>query len=1494
MKKLISLIIILIVSFTQAQQKFTNQFIEKAYIQLNNVLFQPGETVFFKIFVTDQNNQPLSKSDFVYVDVFDASNKKIQTQQYLIKNGGAEGSFNLNDEISGLNKLVVYTSLQNQSNQNTFEKTFFVQKVHAPNLIMSLDFKKKAYGNSDICEADFSLKTNQNEPIRFHNFKYDIFLNGHLHETKSNKTNEKGESLISFQLPNDLTSTDGIINVKISYDNQEESVTRSIPIKFNHIDLQFLPEGGHYILGQQSKIYFIAKDENGLPLDCKGHIYDGKNEKIAAFESFHDGMGEFSFIPINDNYYAIINSPFESKKIDLPKPSKDIYSLSTIFDNQILNVNIHSPEISKVQIIIRNQAKIVLSKSINLSAKQNKFNIDTKDFPTGTYAISLLKDEKIVAEKLFFNKYQENLKINFKTDKNVYQPREQVDVLVETLDVNNKPVSSHLAVSVINEKTLAFINDKQHTILSWFLFGHEVKGKIHEPNFYFNPKEDVSKRQQALDLLLNTHGWRKFHQSEINNMNFNKEFYPETINATMGYVVDAKNKPVRTKVYMITDDQNVYETKTDETGYFIFKKINYSRYAYVVAESKSNNKYQIILAQTKPDDWANFVKENAISNPYEAIIFESYSTVKKNSTTSASSTILQEDYEPTSLSLNASNALEEVVIVDYNFNRRNSALVSVIKTEDITANLQGKLTGVNVISSSGNTGADSKVLIRGGSSLYGNSTNQEPLYIVDGIPISKENFSAIDQNNIMSINVLKGMNATSLYGVGASNGVIVIRTKNTKSGIILSKKSHYVVEYLQSKKQNIGESALFYIPNYKDQQNPEIKDDFRSCIYWNKTIQTDKNGQAKFSFYNSDEVTSFAIIGEGISALGHVGHSKHNYAVLDPIEIETKLPIYASVNDEIVMPVRIKNNTNQSQNILIKFIENDVIKTNDNLKNITLNPNESTSINYLFSTNKSFKNIPIVLEITQNNKSFKIEKTLDIYSVGFPKSISFSGHESTVLDFNLENMIENTLETEFSIFNNRFEMLTSTLDKMLREPHGCFEQVSSTNYPNIMIVKFLENQPSFRDKKNQALQILNSGYRKLANYKSKDGGYEWYGGNPGNEALTAYGLLQFYEMRPYVDINENEFNDMKKWLLSRRDNKGGFNQVSGRYGFSGIHPTVNNAYITYVLSEIGEKNIDKEFQTAFTESLNEKDNYKMALMALTAFNLNKKSDYQNLMNHLNKQLETKDLQKIKVGQTVVNSYGQSKQLEFLALYGLALLKNKTINSDTQKVLKYIESSQTSYGFGSTQSNALCLKFIINYLMMIEEKNSHAKDDLMVNNHAVNLSANSFGNVVIKSLDLKEINQIKIVKANQSPYALIVNFQSSLPENSPQSMVLLKTTVPNPKVKINDVCRINVELINTKSEVLFNPLVRIGIPGGLSPEPWQLKELIDKNIIDYYEIINNELVLYFREINAKATKTIILDFKAIVAGKYKGKASSAYLYYNIEHKHYNEGIVVEVK
>jgi len=138
--------------------------------------------------------------------------------------------------------------------------------------------------------------------------------------------------------------------------------------------------------------------------------------------------------------------------------------------------------------------------------------------------------------------------------------------------------------------------------------------------------------------------------------------------------------------------------------------------------------------------------------------------------------------------------LSEVVVTSYQGILKESEVVSAssnVKSEDIEQVpiasidqiLQGNVAGANVRQASGQPGQSATVIIRGRTSLNGDT---EPLYILDGMPVNQDNFRSLNSNDIESMRVLKDAAATAIYGNRGAAGVILITTKNAKKNSNLS------------------------------------------------------------------------------------------------------------------------------------------------------------------------------------------------------------------------------------------------------------------------------------------------------------------------------------------------------------------------------------------------------------------------------------------------------------------------------------------------------------------------------------------------------------------------------------------------------------------------------------------------------------------------------------------------------------------------------------
>src|SRR5207253_8197502 len=180
----------------------------------------------------------------------------------------------------------------------------------------------------------------------------------------------------------------------------------------------------------------------------------------------------------------------------------------------------------------------------------------------------------------------------------------------------------------------------------------------------------------------------------------------------------------------------------------------------------------------------------------------------------------------------------------------------------------------------------------------------------------------------------------------------------------------------------------------------------------------------------------------------------------------------------------------------------------------------------------------------------------------------------------------------------------------------------------------------------------------LTTFESSEKGYEWFGANPGHEGLTAYGIMEFTDMKKAgADVDMKMLERTSSWLMKHKDGKGGFAREKHAYhDFGRISDDILNAYIVYGLAEGGYTDIKKEFETSYKKAMETKDPYLLAMMANDAYSLKvtTKGD-EALWVLVSKQ--AKDGSFTGLSHSITYSQGQSLNIETTSLAIMSFLKS---------------------------------------------------------------------------------------------------------------------------------------------------------------------------------------------------------------------------------------------
>ena len=1406
---------------------------ERIYVHFDKPFYEPGDAIWFSAYLRDgQTLKPSQKSDIIHVELLNPKGGVEKSLNIIAKNGKAAGDFQLDNEaLGGLYKVRAYTNwMKNEGEDNAFVKELQVQDVILPNLKMKLNFEKKAFGAGDEVIAKLQLNTNENKPLSDYKIKFVANLNGQKIIEKVDITDEEGIKYIKFNLPKELKTNDGLLNVLIDYNGSTESISRSIPIILNKVKFATFPEGGDMLCGFNNTIAFRALNEFDKPADIEGIVIDEKGNTITTFSSFHQGMGTFKLNPLAKQKYTVkITKPEGiAETFKLPEALQRGYGLSIDNTNeeQVL-ATINSTENEELSLVAQVRGKAYYTTSVNVKKGNTKILFPTNNFPIGVSQITLFDSKGIArAERLAFVNKNKQLNITIETDKDKYLPREKVKMTLSVKDERGLPMPANLSLAVANDQLLSFADDKQGNLLAQFLLQQDIKDKVEEPNFYFDEKE--KKSTQALDNLLLTSGWRRFTwekvlEGETPIINFTAE---KTV--VSGKIVDAyTGKPINSSQIKIT---NGLQFNADWDGQFYLKGLDLANPQTVTFKAQGYS------------DQAQYIQ----SYNQEMIVYlypTNYNYYNYPKTTSKSRS-KKGNFAPQQL---PSVAMGEGVNEDFEAPEMNNIF-------------KGPLNEPNKVKREVKQKAPKDEIVL------------------------KDKEADFDEVEIVSVDAKKADDKIE----------VADRRANAFGGLASGKAMQNqanIIKYYRARQ--------YPAPLYKEDETTETRTDFRNTIYWNPNIEIGYSGKKIIEFFTSDDITSFRTTVEGMSNDGSLGRTEKTFFSQLPFAMSTKIPVEVASEDIVSIPLTIKNNTNKPIGGLLNIIVPEALQAimaTPSIQTIMPGTAKTIYLDYKVLDKMGVGDITITYKACGLGDAFT--QKIKIAPKGFPVATSFSGQEvENQFSFTMNKVINGSAKAIFTAYPNVVSDLMKGVEGILREPGGCFEQTSMSAYPNAMVLDYLKSTDSKDDKTlAYAGGLLDRGYKRLTTFETKDKGYEWFGASPAHQGLTALGIMEFVDMKKAGgDVDQKMIDRTADWILSQKDEKGGFKRNTQAYhDFGRISDDVTNAYIVYAMSEAGFSNLKTEFNASVKKALETKDAYLLAMMANTAYKMNDAKTAEQIMNVL-LPLQAKDGSWTGSTHSITYSQGQSLTIETTAITMMAILKSQGKNAnELNNAVKYLVSSRSGYGvFSSTQGTILALKALTEFAKASKKTTEDGTIQIFVDGKKVaekEYKAGDKGAITVDGLEQyltkegKHDIKVKYVGVKTPlPYSVAVNWNTTLPNSQTECAVDLKTKLAQLTANVGETVRLSATVTNKKSTDIPSTMVIVGIPAGFSVQPWQLKELQEKQVFDYYEIKGNNIAIYYRGMGPNSVKQINLDLKAEMPGEYDAPASVAYLYYTNEFK-----------
>lgn len=634
--------------------------------------------------------------------------------------------------------------------------------------------------------------------------------------------------------------------------------------------INFFPEGGDIIAGLTNKIAFKANDQWGRPVKARGTVINSQGKTDAKIDAMHDGMGYFFLTPKAGIKYTVKWKDEKGTEYlaELPAPKNDGASLQVTLagTNRIFEVNCTPGFISQTDSVhlvgtIYQHPAFKISRATNAPIKGT---IPISSLPSGILTITLFdKNWKPLAERIT---YVDNSEYSFQPEMEVQRwglnKRARNELKIKVPD----SLIANLSIAVTDAAIAA---DSSNNIISHLMLSSELKGDVYNPAYYFTSNTDSVNHH--LDLVMLTHGWRRFNWDKIVKGALEPPRYardttyltlsgkvlgvlPGQIGRDASVILMVKQKDQEGQMVLAPianngtfNDPSVILFDTAQV-YYSFQKANELKDASVQfmtnrLPAPAFKPSSILRPQGLYPDTAGSYRQYLLADEANSIAEMSRVKTLENvivkSKTKSQKELMDEKYSSGFFSGGDG----------YQFDLVNDPLA--VSALNIFTYLQGKVAGLQINTS----GPNPTMQWRGGSpQLYLNET-----------PVDAGFVSSLSVTDVAYIKVFR---PPFMGGFNGGNGAIAIYTR--RGDDIKSEPG----KGLASNKV-FGYSAIreFFSPNYASFSPRNEERDLRTTLYWNPSvITTPQSHEVVVTFYNNDVSGAFRVIIEGMTRDGKLAH----------------------------------------------------------------------------------------------------------------------------------------------------------------------------------------------------------------------------------------------------------------------------------------------------------------------------------------------------------------------------------------------------------------------------------------------------------------------------------------------------------------------------------------------------------------------------------------------------------------------------------------------
>ena len=719
---------------------------------------------------------------------------------------------------------------------------------------------------------------------------------------------------------------------------------------------------------------------------------------------------------------------------------------------------------------------------------------------------------------------------------------------------------------------------------------------------------------------------------------------------------------------------------------------------------------------------------------------------------------------------------------------------------------------------------------------------------------------------------------------------------------------------------NAGEGEGEPPPQAEDGGDPQgirVRRDFPETLLVEPALLTDADGVASLALPLADSITTWRVSALANTAGGLLGSATAGVRVFQDFFVDIDFPATLTRGDEFSVPVAVYNYLDVPQRVRLEVQPADWLTLlGEAAMVLDLGPGEVSGVRVPVRVDRV--GLHELLVVARGDAlQDAVARTVLVEPDGQAVRQTWSGRLEGVVRREVAlpvDAVEGSGKLLVKVYPGLFASIVEGLDALLRMPSGCFEQTSSSTWPNALVLRYMrDTQAGTPEVEITATQYVNTGYQRLLTFEVDGGGFEWFGNAPAHIVLTAYGLLEFADLAAVRMVDADMVERTRAWVLAQQEDDGHWEVASRGLDETGqlSDPVTVTAYVAFGLAAAGEEApalgrardwLAGHFDEMGTYTLALFTNFLVAFEpdgALTRRALDRLAEaVDEATGDVPGHWETDE-------QTTTYGAGEAAYIETTALATHALLASGSHGAVAEEALDWLVSRKDQNGgWGSTAGTVWTIKCLLQAL-------SGAADDTADATVRVRLDGEEHASFritaddsdVMRQADLSEafaqgppqLVEVEIQGDGRLQYAIVAGHHRPWSDAPPpEGPLSIEVSYDRTSLEVDDMLAVTVRVENRDIAYADMVLVDLGIPPGFDLVTADLDALAETGVFSRYERTERQLLIYFTVIRPEAPVEFSYRLRARDPIRAQAPRSRVYSYYNQDVGAETEPVEIEVR